>query len=555
MRRALGPMLAFALTALLYAWGNRLAEAHFRVSPDLALLYPATGIGVAAVFFLGWPAAAGIAAATIFTPWSDKFPAEILFAGINVLESSLVALVFAWLARRGSFRRRERELRTPKARLTFFLSGVAANTGLCSLLGNGIARGFGSPGTGSFLRDVVYWWVGDATAALMIGWPLVELTIAARRALRGRRARRHHAALVAAAKTPGSISVPARNGVLGVLACWIVLSAAIALSRAAPVAGAAFFGVPILAAAYLFGFRGGLVVGSLLGWISIGQAIVRTGLDPTVVVATSIDVFDRVALGIITGGLFEANRRMIRRMRTRYASLRGDLAYVAAVLTSAVESKDPYTEGHMQRVSLYAVRIARRLGLSEDQIEDVRLACLLHDIGKIGVPDHILFKPEPLFDEELKLMRSHVEIGARIASNCSILRDAVPVIRNHQERFDGRTEGKWSGYPDGLKGDQIHLYARICAVADAYDTMTTNRPYRKALGREKALAILVEERGAQFDPVVVDAFLADLEERRHKKATTLFSIAALMPGAAKKERSVSSGSHEMPRVARLADRE
>ncbi|MBK8597387.1 MAG: HD-GYP domain-containing protein [Holophagales bacterium] len=296
---------------------------------------------------------------------------------------------------------------------------------------------------------------------------------------------------------------------------------------AVPAAGV-MFSFPVMVAAYAFGFRGGLLSGSALGWVTIAWAMKSAAGNPDAVIAASLGAIDRVGLGLLTGGLFEANRRLIRRLKSSYASLRSDLAYVAGVLTAAVESRDPYTEGHMQRVSVYSVRIARRLGLPDEEIEDVRLSALLHDIGKLGVPDSILFKPEPLFGDDLEKMRAHAAIGARIAEKAGVLRSAVPVILAHQERFDGDTTGEYPGYPQGLKGEEIPLASRIIAVADAYDTMTTNRPYRRALGRERALAVLAEERGRQFDPSVVDAFLADLEDRRHRSATEAFSIRDLI---------------------------
>lgn len=535
MRKSLRPILIFIVTGLLYAWANRIAAAHFRISPDLALVYPPTGVGVAAVFLFGAPAAAAVGVATLLTPWTDKPVADAAYSLVNILEAAVPFVAFHVLARRTRFRRRDRELRTPRARLTFFLTGVAVNTALCAVLGNLVSRTLGRAASPApFIRDVAYWWIGDAAAALLLGWPLLELTYAGSRQLRALRARHHHAALAASSRTPSRVSVAGRNVVAGLLFTWALVAAAV-LVGGISIPEATLSGVPIMLAAYLYGFRGGLIVGSLLGWLQIGRAVVTTGFNPIAVVAASLDVFDRVGLGILTGTLFEANRRLIRQMGTQYASLRQDLTYVAGVLTAAVESKDPYTEGHMQRVSVYSVRIARRLGLSEEETEKVRLAALLHDIGKIGVPDRILFKREPLEDDEIALMRSHAEIGARIAERCSILKDAAPVIRSHQERWDGQTDGPFCGYPDGLKGEQIPLHARIAAVADAYDTMTTNRPYRKAMGREKAIETLLQERGRQFDPEIVDAFVADLAGRRHKKASGLFSLASLVGKKATEE--------------------
>lgn len=523
MRRILRPALVFLGTAAAYAAANRLTESWFRVTPELSLLYPPSGIGVAATMLFGPAAAAGVGLGTFLTPWTEHRGAEALFTLVNVLEALLPWLLFEVLRRRGTFRRADLELRTPRARVAFFVAGVTLNTGLAALLGNAVASTLGSASS-PFLKGSVYWWAGDASAVLMLGWPLLELTLLARRQARTARARRHHAALAAAARAPTSLGVPARRVLLAVVVAWGLAVAVVLASGVAVPAAGVMFSLPVMVAAFAFGFRGGLLSGSALGWVTIAWALKSAGGNPDAVIAASLGAIDRVGLGLLTGGLFEANRRLIRRLKTSYAALRNDLAYVAGVLTAAVESRDPYTEGHMQRVSLYSVRIARRLGLKDDEIEDVRLSALLHDIGKLGVPDSILFKPEPLRGEDLEKMRAHSAIGARIAEKAGVLRSAVPVILAHQERFDGSTDGPYPGYPQGLKGEEIPLPSRIIAVADAYDTMTTNRPYRKALGRERAVAVLRDERGRQFDPVVVDAFLSDLEDRRHRRPTEAFSI-------------------------------
>lgn len=530
MRRILRPALVFLGTAAAYAAANRLTESWFRVTPELSLLYPPSGVGVAATMLLGPAAAAGVGLGTFLTPWTGNRLAELLFTLVNVLEALFPWLVFELLRRRGTFRRADLELRTPRARLAFFAAGVGLNTFLAAALGNAVASTLGSASS-PFLKGSVYWWAGDASAVLMLGWPVLELLLLVGRQLRMVRARRHHAALAAAARAPASLGLPARRLLLGVVLAWAVgVSVVLASGVAVPAAGV-MFSFPVMVAAFAFGFRGGLLSGSALGWVTIAWALKSAGGNPDAVIAASLGAIDRVGLGLLTGGLFEANRRLIRRLKTSYASLKSDLAYVAGVLTAAVESRDPYTEGHMQRVSLYSVRIARRLGLPEEEIEDVRLSALLHDIGKLGVPDSILFKPEPLRGDDLEKMRAHAAIGARIAEKAAVLRTAVPVILSHQERFDGDTRGPYPGYPQGLRGEEIPLASRIIAVADAYDTMTTNRPYRRALGRERAVSVLEEERGRQFDPRVVDAFLADLEDRRHRRPTEAFSIRDVLADA------------------------
>jgi putative two-component system response regulator len=156
-------------------------------------------------------------------------------------------------------------------------------------------------------------------------------------------------------------------------------------------------------------------------------------------------------------------------------------------LALSIEAKDPYTKGHCDRLAEYSVDLAKSVGLSEDQRIALRRAGTVHDVGKIGVPEHILTKPGPLTDEEWVIMKQHPVTGERICSPLKSFRLVLPVIRHHHEKLDG------SGYPDGLKGDQIPLTARVLQVTDVYDALTTDRPYRRALSSEEAFAIMHEE--------------------------------------------------------------
>ena len=178
-------------------------------------------------------------------------------------------------------------------------------------------------------------------------------------------------------------------------------------------------------------------------------------------------------------------------------------AYVQTVsaLASAIDLRDSYTSGHSQRLADLAVKIGQALGCEDEELEDIRWGALLHDIGKIGVPDDILRKPSSLENHEMEIMRQHPEIGARIVERVKNLAAVAPIIRAHQERFDG------SGYPDGLRADAIPRIARIISVADAYVAMTDERVYRKARSHQAALAEIQSCAGTQFDPSVVDAFL------------------------------------------------
>jgi putative nucleotidyltransferase with HDIG domain len=176
-------------------------------------------------------------------------------------------------------------------------------------------------------------------------------------------------------------------------------------------------------------------------------------------------------------------------------------------LNAAVEARDPYTAGHSQRVRRVALAIARELGLPAKTIGAIGTAALFHDIGKIGMPDSILTKPGPLSPAEAAIMREHVIRGAEIVARISSLQDAVPAIRHHHERWDGL------GYPDGLSGQEIPIEAAVIALADAWDAMTTNRPYAVALELNEAMLQIRAGREKQFNPAVVDAFWAVARRR------------------------------------------
>lgn len=190
-------------------------------------------------------------------------------------------------------------------------------------------------------------------------------------------------------------------------------------------------------------------------------------------------------------------------------------------IISTLEEKDPYTHGHSIRVAEYAVALADTIGLSEIEIREVELCALLHDIGKIGIPDNVLLKPARLTRAEFEIMKSHPVRSARILEKISALRNLIPGIEYHHERFDGL------GYPEGLKGEAIPLYARIILIADTYDAMTSTRPYRLALTREVAFDELRKCSGTQFDPVLVDAFIRAMggTAKAQKRSSMLKKIA------------------------------
>ncbi len=183
-----------------------------------------------------------------------------------------------------------------------------------------------------------------------------------------------------------------------------------------------------------------------------------------------------------------------------YTALKSLYLDTVTALAEAVEKRDPYTGGHVRRVVLYSVLLGHEMGLAYEDLDRLRIASTLHDVGKIAVPDEVLRKPAPLDDDEYSIMKRHTIDGAEILSRIPELRDVLPGVRSHHERLDGR------GYPDGLREDEIPLNARIIAVADTYDAMTSTRPYRKALAHDVAVAEIRRSAGSQFCPRVVAAF-------------------------------------------------
>ena len=199
-------------------------------------------------------------------------------------------------------------------------------------------------------------------------------------------------------------------------------------------------------------------------------------------------------VGLVTGWLFEREKSLLKDLvRANEETLLG--------LVAALDMKEHNTQRHSQRVRQNTLLLADRFGINEAKKKAIGLGALLHDVGKIAVPDAILLKPAQLTDDEQKVMRKHPEAGYAIVSRIGFLREAGDIVHAHHERFDG------SGYPQGLKGEAIPLGARLFAVVDVYDALTSTRPYRTPLSHEDALIEIRKESGRHFDPKVVEEFL------------------------------------------------
>jgi putative nucleotidyltransferase with HDIG domain len=196
---------------------------------------------------------------------------------------------------------------------------------------------------------------------------------------------------------------------------------------------------------------------------------------------------------------------LVRRLRQALRQNQELFLETIRTLAAAIDAKDPYTRGHSERVSSYSMAIARHLGLAQDEVFRLRIASILHDVGKLGIRDGILNKPGGLSEEEFAVMRQHPDIGAQIMSSIKTLKDIIPGIRNHHETWDGK------GYPDRIAGEQIPMVARIIGVADTFDAMTTNRPYQEAMTLEFVVGKMRDMSGTRFDPKVIEAFLTAVE--------------------------------------------
>ncbi|MBI2333831.1 MAG: GAF domain-containing protein [Chloroflexi bacterium] len=215
---------------------------------------------------------------------------------------------------------------------------------------------------------------------------------------------------------------------------------------------------------------------------------------------------NQAAIALERSLLLVESRRQAKEIKAAYDTLEATYDQTLASLTSALDARDRETEGHSLRVTHLAVKLGESLGYSSEQLKILERGSILHDIGKIGISDTILHKPGPLTEDEWKIMRLHPDIGARIVAGIPFLEETIPLIRHHQERWDG------TGYPGNLKGTDIPELARLFSVIDAFDALTSNRPYRQKISKEEALEYLREMSGIHFDPSMVDNFETLLKE-------------------------------------------
>lgn len=199
--------------------------------------------------------------------------------------------------------------------------------------------------------------------------------------------------------------------------------------------------------------------------------------------------------------LIEQNHNLITqkyKLEEAYNKLQNTYRNTVSTLSKTVDARDSYTAGHSERVTFISLKLAEKLGLEKRELENIELAAQFHDIGKIGVPDSILLKKDRLTDNEFDLIKKHPIIGMNILSNIEFLKEILQIILHHHENYDG------SGYPYGISGNEIPIGSRIISIADTYDSMTSDRPYRKALTHEEAVNEIIRCKGTQFDPRLIE---------------------------------------------------
>jgi putative nucleotidyltransferase with HDIG domain len=486
-------------TALAFALASRFS-ALFSLPQGISYLFPPAGVSLAAGAAFGAWGVAGVVLGVLALPWgaADSLPALLLFSLANGLSAAIPAWALHRPDRGSGYRLRR----------AFDYGGLLNNlasalVGSLTLVWLGRLPWGLRPVTSSFFL----WWTSDLVAAMVLGLPLILALEPAvlltppdqelmRGWLHGLRQPRRCATLVALT----ALAILAVDRFSLGFPHWLAIPLVIPIGFAAMEGGA---GPAIL-------------VSSLACTAYLSALVLGASREPVVLADALAPAYTTVGILVLfalTGGwLGGRNRRLLDRVRAHEEQLERDFERTVASLAAAIEAKDPTTEGHVQRVAQLAVLMGRKLGYDARRLRILRYGAMLHDVGKIGVPEAILNKPGGLTPAEKEKMEQHVEIGLRIIRDVEVLREVDPLIRYHQERWDGaRTDVKYPGY-FGLRGEDIPEGARILSVVDAFDAITHDRPYRAGNSVEVAVDELRKEAGRQFDPRLVDVLAEVLRE-------------------------------------------
>lgn len=487
-----------ALTAVAFAIASLIAS-RFADESGASYLFPPAAVMMVGGAIAGWWGLLGVLIGHLATPWGAGSTAAGVAAFSIVHGATTAVAVVALHEPRGGTPARLRRVVGYGAVLAPVVS-VVLGVAFFALLGRIPA----DPAAIALLAG--RWLVADVVAALVVGLPLLVM-VSPRHAL--------------GPKTEAALRkwIGDRNAVLQqtamVLCTWLLaVVITVSLESGFPHWLAVLLVAPVSYAAWTGGVGAAIVTNgvAVVGWIALALAMVEVHgpavLEPLYATVTLLSA------GALVGGLaVGANRFLLERIRTQRSDLEEGFAAIVSSLSAAIEAKDPLTDGHLHRVADLAVTVGAKLGLEGEDLDTLGYAALLHDIGKIGVPEAVLNKPGPLSPSERDAIEKHVEIGVRILEPVKVLAPVLPLVKYHQERWDGLTEGvRYPGY-FGLVGERIPLGSRILAVVDAWDAMTNDRPYRRGMPIGVAMAELRAEAGRQFDPAVVSALLAVIEHR------------------------------------------
>lgn len=489
---AAGTIAGCGLTTIGVALLNR-ASAGFEVAGGVTLVFPASAATVLAALLLGWWGVGAAFLGFLVAPWglATTLAKAAYFAGAASLQGAIPAAM-----------RLRPEGPTWRRALRLALFAVVVNTLASAALGTPMVSRLAGLDRSEMLLAFTSWFLSDLTAVVLLAVPAVLLLrpellleplherVLRAWMLRWRWHLLHGLFVIAWLVAAGLLSA---GGVVSIH--WL----------------APLLLVPVFVNAVQGALGGGLIANGVVGaaYVGLTLQVAQPGGQLALfreLYSSYANLAAFTAAAAVAGLYSTRSASLVAELEEHRRLLQESFERVVTALAAAIEAKDRSTEGHVQRVAWRSVAVGDRLGLRGRQLELLRYAAILHDVGKIGVSEEVLNKPGPLDDDERAEVERHVEIGVAIVSQVDILRPAIPFIRYHQERWDGRTSGRFRGYT-GLKGEAIPLEARIIAVVDAYDAMTSARPYSPAVSHEEAVAELRREAGRQFDPRVVEALI------------------------------------------------
>ncbi len=488
--------MAVLLVAFFWAVLNRLA-AWFEVQPGLAYFYPAAALTVLAGAWLRQWGVAAMLLGNLFFPWgeaADGWWRALLFS----LPAAVWAGTVALLPRLGS---------TGEPLRRFLLVGVGGGSVMAAGLGSALLTMVrGSWSWAEFSGALWAWWIPDIAAALAFGIPLV-LVVCPERLLSEVELRHWR---LWWGQVRNLLQVVALTGASGLA---VVL---VSYFAGAQVHWLAALLLPALTVAGMRGGVGaGLAANGLVSVVYVVAALLVQGpreADVGALSATYGNVFMFFGFAVFGGVLGGRNRELVELVRRQGEELATGLERTVEALAMAIEARDAGSQARVQRIARLAALVGGELGLAQGELENLRRAAILHNVGRVGVPERITLKASELTPNEVHLIRSRqVELGVEILSRVEFLTPVVDIVRYQKERWDGERSGPHPGY-FGLKGEEIPIGARVLAVVLAYDAMTHDRPFRRALSREAAVAELWRCSGTQFDPTVVTAFTRVLRE-------------------------------------------